>query len=67
MLPQLLTLPDAIRIKEIAEETNNEFTLKDVKDIIQGRKLFIPNYKSYLTPYKQISFEISVLNKENLL
>ena len=67
MLPQFLTLPDTIRIKEIAEETNNEFTLKDVKDIIQGRKLFIPNYKSHLTPYKQISFEISVLNKENLL
>ena len=51
---------DAIGIKEIAEETNNDRTLQDLRDIIRSGKLCIPNDKPHLTPYKQIISEITV-------
>ena len=63
------TLPilDAIGIKEMAEETNNDPTLKDLRDIIRSEKLFISNDKPHLAPYKQIISEITVLNNGTLL
>ena len=41
--------------------------MQDLKDIIQCGKLYIPNDKPHLTPYKQIIFEITVLNNGTLL
>ena len=58
---------DAIGIKEIAEETNNDPTLKDLRDVIRSGKTYIPNDKPHLTPYEQIISEITVLNKGTLL
>ena len=51
---------DAIGIKEIGEETNIDPTLQDLRDIIRSGKLYIPNDKPHLTPYKQVS-EITIL------
>ena len=53
---------DAIGIKEIAKETNNDPTLKDLTDIIRSVKFYISNDKPHLIPYKQIISEIMVLN-----
>ena len=53
---------DAIGIKEIAEETNNDPILQDLRDIIGSGKLYIPNDKPHLTPYKQIISEITVFS-----
>ena len=58
---------DAIGLKEIAKETNNDPTLKYLRDIIQSGKLYIPNDKPQLTSYKQIISEITVLNNGILL
>ena len=58
---------DAIEIKEIVEETNNAPTLQDLRDIIRNGKLYIPNNKLHLTPYKQIISEITVLSNGTLL
>ena len=58
---------DVIGIKEIAEETNNDLTLQDLRDIIRSGKLYIPTNKPHLTPYKQIISEIRVLNNGTLL
>ena len=58
---------DAIGIKELAKETNNDPTLNDRRDIIRSGKLYISNDKPYLTPYKQIISEITVLNNGTLL
>ena len=46
---------DAIGIKEIAEEINNDPTLQDLRDIIRNGKLYISNEKPHI---KQI-----ILNK----
>ena len=58
---------DAIGNKEIAKETNNDPTLKDLTDIIRSGKFYISNDKPHLTPYKQIISEIMVLNNGTLL
>ena len=58
---------DAIGIKEIAEETNKDSTLHDLRDIIRSGKPYIPNDKPYLTAYKQIISEITVLSNGTLL
>ena len=60
-------IPDAVGIKEIAEKTNNDSTLQDLRDIIRSRKLYIPNDKPHVTPHKQIISEITVLNNGTLL
>ena len=65
-LSMLTPILDAIGIEEIGEETNNDPTLKDLRDIIRSEKLYIPNDKSHLTPYKQIISEITVLNNGTL-
>ena len=41
--------------------------MQDLKDIIQSGKLYIPNDKPHLTPYKQLISEIMVLNNGTLL
>ena len=41
--------------------------MQDLKDIIQSGKLYIPNDKPHLTPYKQKFSEITVLNNGTLL
>ena len=58
---------DAIGIKEIAEETDNDSTLKDLRDIFRSGKRYIPNDKPHDTPYKQVISEIKVLNNGTLL
>ena len=58
---------DAIGIKEIAEETNNDSKLKDLRDIIRSGKRYIPKDKLHLTPYKEIISEMTVLNNAILL
>ena len=58
---------DATGIKELTKEANNDPTLNDRRDIIRSGKLCITNDKSYLTTYKQIISEITVLNNGTLL
>ena len=58
---------DASGIKEMVEETNNDPTLQDLRDIIRSGKLYIPNVKPHLTPYKQIISEMTVLSSGTLL
>ena len=41
---------DTIKIKEIAKKNNNDSTLKDLRDIIQSGKPYIPNDKTTSYP-----------------
>ena len=53
---------DAIGIKDIAEETNNDPTLQDL-DIIRSGKLYIPKVENFISP----KWKLNIPEVENFI